>query len=163
MLQRGAPLFRDESRKGRRNLLIHKIWRMLVVFFGPLYYICETNHSLLLHHAMKGVHLGEFEELVLLVACILYDAAYGVVIKETIEEQTGRPVRISAVHSALRRLEKKGYLSSRVGGATSERGGRRKRFFAITPDGKAVLLERRLMRERLWNQIPEFSLQSGLA
>lgn len=111
---------------------------------------------------MKGVHLGEFEELVLLVACILQNDAYGVTIKETIEEQTGRPVRISAVHSALRRLENKGYLSSWVGGATSERGGRRKRFFSITSDGKAVLTNRRLMRERLWNQIPEIILQGGL-
>ena len=110
---------------------------------------------------MKGIHLGEFEELILLTTGILYDQAYGVAIMQAMEEHTGRAVKISAVHSALHRLEKKGYLTSWVGGATRERGGRRKRFFEITHTGKAALLTRRQMRERLWGLMPDLSLQGG--
>ena len=50
-------------------------------------------------------------------------------------------------------LERKGYLSSRVGGATSERGGRRKRFFTITPVGIKALEATRADREEMWNLV----------
>ena len=73
---------------------------------------------------MKGTYLGEFEELVLLAVCVCYDEAYGVAVQEEIEKQTGRSASLSAIHTVLYRLQKKGYLRSRMGGATSERGGR---------------------------------------
>lgn len=110
---------------------------------------------------MKGTHLGEFEELILLLVGILYDQAYGVAILHALETHTGRSAKISAVHSALHRLQKKGYLTSWVGGATNERGGRRKRFFEITHAGKAALVARRQMREQLWGLLPDLSLQGG--
>ena len=110
----------------------------------------------------KGAHLGEFEELVLLVVCVLYDQAYGVAVKAMIEEQTGRGVKISAVHSALHRLEQKGFLRSQMGGATRERGGRRKRLFEITRAGRAALVARREMREHLWGLIPDLGLDGRL-
>jgi len=110
---------------------------------------------------MKGTHLGEFEELILLMVGILHDQAYGVAIMQAFEEHTGRSVKISAVHAALHRLEKKGHLTSWVGGATQERGGRRKRFFEITSAGKAALIARRDMRERLWGLLPDLALQRG--
>ena len=60
---------------------------------------------------------------------VLYDEAYGVAIKNEIEEQLKRKVSVGAMQSALRRMEKKGYLSSREGEVTSNRGGRPKRYF----------------------------------
>lgn len=111
----------------------------------------------------KGTHLGEFEELVLLIVCVLYGEAYGVAVQGAICEQTGRAVKISAVHSALHRLERKGYLTSWVGGATEERGGRRKRFFVITDAGKAALQGRRAMREQLWNLMPDLGWRGSLS
>lgn len=107
---------------------------------------------------MKGTYLGEFEELVLLTTGVLYDEAYGVAIKKEIQGQTGRKVTLSAVHSALHRLEDKGFLKSRLGGATKERGGKSKRFFAITAYGKKSLEEARGMRDSLWSQIPKIAL-----
>src|SRR5262249_11856272 len=77
----------------------------------------ETN-------TMKGTYLGEFEELVLLTVGILFDDAYGLAIVDELEKQSGRNVMMSAVHKALVRLEDKGYLRSRMGGATETRGGR---------------------------------------
>ena len=110
---------------------------------------------------MKGTHLGEFEELVLLIVGILYENAYGVTIAEEIEKQTGRTVSISAVHTALYRLEEKGFVKSALGGATQARGGRRKRIYLITAAGKAALSEVRLMRNRLWELIPGPSTSIG--
>ena len=66
---------------------------------------------------MKGTYLGEFEEIVLLAVGILFDEAYGVSIRQEIENQTERNVNIGAVHTALHRLEDKGYLLSRFGEA----------------------------------------------
>ena len=85
---------------------------------------------------MKFSRLGEFEELVLLTIGALNDQAYSVSIKKEIQAHTGRSPGIGALHSALSRLEKKGFVSSFEGGATKERGGRRKRYYHITGAGK---------------------------
>lgn len=103
---------------------------------------------------MKGTHLGEFEELVLLIVGVLADGAYAVSIVEEIEKQTGRSVSLSPVHSALYRLEEKGFAKSELKGATNSRGGRRKRMYELTAAGKAALGQVRMMRNNLWNLIP---------
>ena len=110
---------------------------------------------------MKGTHLGEFEELVLLTVGICYDDAYGLGITDEIERRTGRPVTISSVHKALMRLEQKGFLHSQMGGATKERGGRKKRLFTITNSGKEALRDARAMRNALWQAIPKVVWEGG--
>jgi DNA-binding PadR family transcriptional regulator len=105
---------------------------------------------------MRRLHLGEFEELVLLTVGILYKEAYAVAITKEIEKQSGRSVNVSAVHKSLYRLEEKGMLKSRLGEAESKRGGKRKRIFVITPVGKKALDESADLRVRLRNQISEF-------
>lgn len=104
---------------------------------------------------MQRVNLGEFEELVLLIAAVLHENAYGISVMQEIEAQTGRQINISAVHSALDRLEQKGYLKSYMGGATNERGGRRKRLFSVTSAGARALTDVREMRNSLYDQIPQ--------
>lgn len=116
----------------------------------------------LTHDTMRD-SIGELEELVLLITALLDGDAYGVGVQTALREQAGRPLRISAVHSVLRRLEEKGYLTSRMGGATPERGGRRKRLFTITAAGRAVLAERRRLRNRLWDHSPGLGLAGGAA
>lgn len=106
---------------------------------------------------MKRVYLGEFEELVLLIVAIMDGEAYGVGVLGALKEQSGRVVNISAVHSALRRLEEKGFVKSEWSEATAERGGRRKRQFVITGEGRAALEQVRDLRVKLWNQIPGFN------
>ena len=103
---------------------------------------------------MKGTHLGEFEELVLLTVGSLYKEAYGVAIMDEITGQTNRKVNISAVHAVLQRMEKKGLVKSSMGGATNERGGRRKRYFTLTQAGKRVLDESMALRMQLYESIP---------
>ena len=107
---------------------------------------------------MKKYPLGEFEEIVLLTVGVLYDEAYGVAIKNVIEEQLERKVSVGAMQSALRRMEKKGYLNSREGEVTSNRGGRPKRYFTITALGKRALEYNRDIRDDLWKRIPDTAL-----
>lgn len=104
---------------------------------------------------MKGTYLGEFEEVVLLAVAILAGDAYGASITNEIEQQMGRAVNLGAVHAALHRLEEKGLLSSRLGGATAERGGRSKRFFTVTMAGTKALDNIREIRNRMWSAIPK--------
>ncbi|MDJ1471797.1 PadR family transcriptional regulator [Cytophagaceae bacterium DM2B3-1] len=108
---------------------------------------------------MRRAFLGEFEELILLIVAACTEDAYGVTIWEQVQEQTGRSITISAVHATLYRLEEKGFLSSQMGGATAERGGRRKRFFSLTVAGSRALIELEQMRQKLWKAIPEGKLQ----
>jgi PadR family transcriptional regulator, regulatory protein PadR len=100
---------------------------------------------------MKG-YIGEFEELVLLTVAVLGDDAYGVTIKEDIEARSGRGISIGALHSTIARLEEKGFLKSFLGGATQERGGRRKRFYQLTHAGKSSLHDIKNLRDELWKK-----------
>ena len=108
---------------------------------------------------MKGTYLGEFEEIVLLAVGILKDEAYGVSIRQEIEDQTQRNVNIGAVHTALHRLEDKGYLTSMFGEAEEVRGGKRKRLFTLTPLGIKTLREAQVIRNQMWSQLPKVILQ----
>ncbi len=100
--------------------------------------------------------LGEFEELVLLTVAAQHDQAYGVSIHEFLTEETKKKINISAIHVALKRLEKKGFVESRFGGITEERGGRRKKFYIVTALGKKVLDASHDLRTSIYQRIPEF-------
>jgi len=100
-------------------------------------------------------NLGEFEEIVMLTIGVLGEEAYGLAIKIEIEKRLNRSVSMGALHTGLYRLEEKGYLRSRLGKATSVRGGKPKRFFQVTAGGQKVLKATMESRERLWRDIPE--------
>jgi PadR family transcriptional regulator PadR len=106
---------------------------------------------------MKQQTLGEFEELVLLMVAALHNEAYGVIILENLEEKQKKKINISAVHVALKRLEDKGFVKSRFGGITEDRGGRRKKFYVITALGKKMLDHQYALRTSIYNQIPKIS------
>jgi len=110
---------------------------------------------------MKRYYLGELEELILLTIAVIGTDAYGVNISQELEHQTGRSIDFSTVHTTLKRLEDKGFLHSKMGGATKERGGRRKRFVSITSIGYKALRESQGVRNKLWSQIPiQFQIKS---
>jgi PadR family transcriptional regulator, regulatory protein PadR len=102
---------------------------------------------------MGRTYLGEFEELVLLTVAHLKGEAYGAMILQDIKDRTDRLVILSAIYVALYRLEEKGLVTSSVGGASQERGGRRKRTFTVTAAGMHTLGEIRQVREELWQSI----------
>jgi DNA-binding PadR family transcriptional regulator len=106
---------------------------------------------------MKSYSLGEFEELVLLMVAGLHDEAYGVLVMDKLEEKLEKKLNISAVHIALKRMEDKGFVKSRFGGITEERGGRRKKFYVITALGKRILDNQFALRTTLYKAIPKIS------
>ena len=83
--------------------------------------------------------LGDFEQLVLLGVLRLEDDAYGAAIRQEIHARSGRDVSINAVYTTLDRLESKGLLESWVGDPTPQRGGRRRKFYALRPAGVRAL------------------------
>ncbi len=88
---------------------------------------------------MSEKRLGEFELAVLTSIIELGDSAYGVPIREKLEEKSGQAVAVGAVYTTLSRLEKKGYVSSRHGEPTAERGGRAKKFYRVEASGHAAV------------------------
>ncbi|MCE7994534.1 MAG: PadR family transcriptional regulator [Roseivirga sp.] len=107
---------------------------------------------------MKGTYLGEFQELVLLTILVLAENAYGVTIQDELGSRTGRNISRGALHTALTRLDEKGFITSEYGGATAERGGRRKRFYKVTNQGTKALEESKTLRDQLWSEVPKVAL-----
>ena len=83
--------------------------------------------------------LGDFEQLTMLAVLRLEEDAYGAAIQREIEAQTGRLVSVNAIYTTLDRLESKGLLRSWIGDPTRERGGRRKKHYALEPQGLAAI------------------------
>lgn len=105
---------------------------------------------------MKGTYLGEFEELVLLaIAIIQVEGAYGNSILEEMEAKTKRNINLSAVHTALHRLVKKGFVKSYKGEATAVRGGKRKIYYELTAFGVSAIKQAKELREEMWSEIPK--------
>jgi PadR family transcriptional regulator PadR len=112
---------------------------------------------LLSKYPMPQHTLGEFEELVLLMVAAQHNTAYGVSILEGLEKDLERNMNISAVHVALKRMEDKGYVKSRFGGITEDRGGRRKKYYVISALGKRMLDEQHELRNSIYKRIPKIS------
>ena len=98
----------------------------------------------------KTTYLGEFEHMILLAILRLGDEAYGMSIRDELEAQAQREVTRSAAYITLERLTKKGYLATRMGDPSPERGGRAKRYYELTAAGKEALRESGRALMNLW-------------
>jgi PadR family transcriptional regulator, regulatory protein PadR len=99
-------------------------------------------------------YLGELELMVLLALVRLGDQAYGVPIARELEKYRGGNVALGSIYAALERLEDKGLVLSALGDPTPERGGRAKRYFAITQNGLRELHQTRRVLSELWRNLP---------
>ena len=104
--------------------------------------------------------LGEFEQMVLLAILHVRGEAYGVPIMEEIERRTGRTISRAAVYVTLRRLEKRGLLTSWMGKPTGERGGKARRCVRIEPEALALLRESRRAMESMWDDLDPDTVES---
>jgi DNA-binding PadR family transcriptional regulator len=98
----------------------------------------------------RGENLGEFEALILAAVLRVGSGANGTAVYEELEVRAGRSASLPAVHVTLRRLEEKGLLASEVG-ERSERGGRPRRYYEVTPEGVRALQAFRDMWRRVWS------------
>jgi DNA-binding PadR family transcriptional regulator len=103
----------------------------------------------------KREFLGGFELLVLLALIRLGDDAYGVPISDAIEQSSGREVAIGSVYITLDRLAEKGFVSSRLGEPTAERGGRAKTYFLVTAKGLREVRQAQRTLTTLWTGVPQ--------
>lgn len=94
--------------------------------------------------------LTEFEQWVLLALVRLGEGAYGVTVREEIEERTGRSVSMAATYAALDRMEQRGYVSTWISEATAVRGGRAKKHFRLERAGATALRASRQASARMW-------------
>jgi len=99
--------------------------------------------------------IGGLEEIVMLIVLAHQSEAYGVLVAKEYKNRVGRSISVPAIHAVLKRLEKKGFLDSKMGDATPERGGKRKRLFEVTPHGYQVLVEWQQTRAALWAEAPK--------
>jgi PadR family transcriptional regulator PadR len=99
--------------------------------------------------------LGQHELMVMLAVLRLGREAYGVPIATEIANKTGREMLQGSVYAVLERLESKGLVTSRLGEATSQRGGRAKRYFALTAEGVRQVRETQSSLEALWKGVPK--------
>jgi DNA-binding PadR family transcriptional regulator len=99
--------------------------------------------------------LSNFELMVMLAIIRIGDDAYGVSISNEIEQTTGSEVLLGSVYDALTRLEQKGLITSALGEATAERGGRAKRHFRTTPKGLRVVRQTQQSLVKLWKGLPQ--------
>jgi DNA-binding PadR family transcriptional regulator len=102
---------------------------------------------------MNQKTLGEFEHIVLLALLRLETNAYGAAIRQLLQAEINRDVALGALYSTLERMEKKGLVVSKLGEATAQRGGRPKRFFSVTADGKAALKHAKQAMDTMWQDI----------
>jgi PadR family transcriptional regulator, regulatory protein PadR len=110
---------------------------------------------------MKKYQLGEFEEIVMLTIAILHKEAYGVAIKAEIQDRLSRNVSMGAMHSALVRLEGKGYIESLSGESSDDRMGRPKKYYQLTALGKKAMAYTKETRDQLWKAIPKVVLKTS--
>lgn len=102
---------------------------------------------------MGQTFISELEELVLLSAAVLFPNAYAYGITQEIKDQTGKTLSLASVHTVLYRLENSGLLKSELGGQSEKRGGRSKRLFSLTQNGKKVVEEVQEVRKAMWSKI----------
>jgi DNA-binding PadR family transcriptional regulator len=107
---------------------------------------------------MDELLMGKLEEAVLLAVVRLRGDGYGVTIRRDISDRLKRDVSFGAVYSTLERLEAKGFVSSRLGAATPERGGKAKRLYQIETPGVRALSEARAESVDLWADLPKGAL-----
>jgi DNA-binding PadR family transcriptional regulator len=101
----------------------------------------------------KGSHLGDLEELVLLAVLRLGEEADGNSVREALSDDAGRKVSVSTVYVTLMRLEEKGYARSWKGEPSGARGGKARRFYEVSPEGREALEQVRATRERMWRGV----------
>jgi len=101
------------------------------------------------------------EETILIALCRLGGKTHGPDLREKIIELTGKAMVYGTLYNSLEYLIRKGYVESKKGAPTPERGGKSKSIYTITPEGREALLETRRLHDRLWKGMSEADLPSG--
>lgn len=99
-------------------------------------------------------HPSDLEQLLLLSILRLGDGAYAAPVQEDLEENAERVISLGSIYNTLLRLEERGLVRSELGDPTPERGGKAKRFYHVTAEGKVALARAREIYRRMWRGVP---------
>lgn len=99
-------------------------------------------------------HLTDLEQLLLLSTLRIGEGAYAAAIRDDVEEEAGRSVSLGTIYVTLMRMEERGYAASGMGEPTAERGGKAKRLYAVTAEGREALTRMREIQDRMWEGVP---------
>ena len=102
--------------------------------------------------------LSKAEEMILLAIWRLKDNAYGVTVRRQIKETAGKDYTYGTLYGLLEQLVRKGFVVRIEGEPSPERGGRRKTFYKLTPDGVQALKRAKEIHHAVWSGIDELSL-----
>jgi PadR family transcriptional regulator PadR len=105
--------------------------------------------------------ITRIEEILLLSVWRLQHEAYGLAIRRQVSALLGKEMSVGAVYIPLERLVKKGCLSAVDGEPTEVRGGRRKRFYRLTPKGLDALNAAKTLHYEAWADLPELAFRAG--
>jgi len=97
--------------------------------------------------------LGELEQMVLLAIVRLGRESYGTPIIDELGRHTRRAILRPSVYLALKRLEAKGLIRSRMGEPEARRGGRARRHFEPTTAAMKALRESQRTMNSLWDGV----------
>lgn len=106
---------------------------------------------------MKELSISE--SIILLAVLRLKEEAYGVMIKKHLEKTSEKSMSFGTLYSFLDQLSRKGYVSKTTGGATSERGGRSKIYYSLTPEGTKALKEAYRLQTNIWENFSELVIE----
>lgn len=99
--------------------------------------------------------LSRIEEILLLTIWKLKDDAYGIAIRNQVEKDTGINWLSEAIYAPLSRLKEKGYVESTTAEKSTERGGRPRVYYRLTPSGLASLISIQEVNRVLWYGVPD--------
>ena len=102
--------------------------------------------------------LTRMEELLLLSVWRLQEEAYGLEIRQYLSEMLDKDLSVGSVYIPLKRLKKRGYLTTWDSEPTEERGGRSKRYFKLTSKGVNALQQVKTIQEESWSDLPDLGL-----
>ena len=103
--------------------------------------------------------LSRSEETILLAVWRLQEDAFGIAIRDEVQNATATEWTVGAMYAPLHRLEKKGFIMSRHGEPEQRRGGRSKVFYALTKKGKQALLHTKQVHDAQWTGVPAIVLK----
>ena len=103
--------------------------------------------------------LSRAEEIILLAIYKCKDSTYGVTIREQVFKDIGRHWSFGVIYKTLKKMKAKGYVNKISSAPISERGGRSKYYYELTPEGISALEKIKSVHSSLWNGIKVLSVE----
>ena len=104
--------------------------------------------------------LTKIEEMLLITIWKLKENAYGVKIRQYIQQQLGRDLSYGNLYSILDQLVKKGYVSKTVGESSPKRRGRSRIYYSLLPEGSHALKSAQELKDTLWDGISKYAFDN---